>query len=176
MEKLVTFLASFTLLFILSMNSVSVAHAEESKSLGTIKKMNDSELELTFYHSEVVMNSNGDVTVIDSITGKKETLPSRTVDKNDNPVDLEYEKNDNGLLVKVIKRNSSNMFRTQSVAKCVLGTSGGAVTGAGTGGLAGAAVGTVTIPIVGTVSAGLVGTIVGGVGGGLTGAAASCFD
>ncbi len=53
------------------MNSVSEANAEESKSLGTIKKMNDSELELTFYHSEVVMNSNGDVTVIDSITGKK---------------------------------------------------------------------------------------------------------
>ncbi|WP_239693217.1 hypothetical protein [Bacillus haynesii] len=107
MRKFVTFLAAFTLLFTLSMNSVSVANAEESKSLGTIKKMNNSELELTFYHSEVVMNSNGDVTVIDSITGKKETLPSRTVDKNDNPVDLEYEKNDNGLLVKVIKRKAA---------------------------------------------------------------------
>lgn len=38
MKKLVTFLAAFTLLFILSMNSVSEANAEESKSLGTIKK------------------------------------------------------------------------------------------------------------------------------------------
>ncbi|MBS4161244.1 Pathogenicity island protein [Bacillus sonorensis] len=175
MKKQIVLIVSFALLLTLFMNATAAAQAEESKRVGTIEKINDSELKLTLDHAEAMINSKGEAAIIDSVTGERETLPTSTVDKHHHPVDLDYEKTGNGLLVKVIKKNSGNMFHTQSVAKCILGTSGGAVTGAGTGGLAGAAVGTVTIPVVGTVSAGLVGTIVGGVGGGLTGAAASCF-
>lgn len=133
---------------------------------------------MTFDRAEVRIDAKGNATLKDHVTGEEQILPKSSTDQNGDPVTLQYEKIDNGVLVKVVSQDSgktSGTISTQSVGKCILGTGGGAVTCGGTLGLAGAAVGTVTIPGIGTVGAGAVGAITGAVGGAMTGAAASCF-
>lgn len=154
------------------------AAAAESQATYKVENLNDSELKMTFNHADVHIDAKGNATLKDNITGEEQALPKSSTDKNGDPVTLKYEKIKNGVLVKVVNKDSgktSGSISTQSVGKCILGTGGGAVTGGGTLGLAGAAVGTVTIPGIGTVGAGAVGAITGAVGGAMTGAAASCF-
>ncbi|MBI0441466.1 Pathogenicity island protein [Bacillus velezensis] len=154
------------------------AAAAESQATYKVENLNDSELKMTFNHADVHIDAKGNAILKDNITGEEQALPKSSADKNGDPVKLKYEKIKNGVLVKVVNKDSgktSGSISTQSVGKCILGTGGGAVTGGGTLGLAGAAVGTVTIPGIGTVGAGAVGAITGAVGGAMTGAAASCF-
>ncbi|WP_448012631.1 Pathogenicity island protein [Bacillus pumilus] len=151
------------------------ANATKSQATYKVENLNDSELKMTFDHADVHIDSKGNAILEDQITNEKQVLPKTSTDKNDHPVTLRYEKMKNGILIKVVSEKTSEKISTQSVGKCILGTSGGAVTGGGTLGLAGAAVGTVTIPGIGTVGAGAVGAITGTVGGAMTGAAASCF-
>ncbi|MFS0656465.1 Pathogenicity island protein [Bacillus sp. 179-C3.3 HS] len=151
------------------------ANATKSQATYQVENLNDSELKMTFHHASVHIDSKGNAILEDKITNEKQVLPKKSTDKNNHPVTLHYEKVKNGILIKVVSEKTSGNTSTQSVGKCILGTSGGAVTGGGTLGLAGAAVGTVTIPGIGTVGAGAVGAITGAVGGALTGAAASCF-
>ncbi|MBU5263562.1 Pathogenicity island protein [Bacillus atrophaeus] len=156
----------------------NVADAAESQATYKVENLNNSELKMTFDRAEVRIDAEGNATLKDHVTGEEQILPKSSTDKNGDPVTLQYEKIDNGVLVKVVSQDSgktSGTISTQSVGKCILGTGGGAVTGGGTLGLAGAAVGTVTIPGIGTVGAGAVGAITGAVGGAMTGAAASCF-
>ncbi|AFI30680.1 hypothetical protein MY9_4148 [Bacillus sp. JS] len=153
------------------------ANATESQATYNIENLNDSELKMTFDHADVQL-ADGNAILKDHVTGEEQVLPRSSTDKNGDPVTLQYEKIDHGVLIKVVNQDSrqtSGTISTQSVGKCILGTGGGAITGGGTLGLAGAAVGTVTIPGIGTVGAGAVGAITGAVGGGMTGAAASCF-
>ncbi|MGZ9793938.1 Pathogenicity island protein [Bacillus atrophaeus] len=156
----------------------NAADAAESQATYKVENLNNSELKMTFDRAEVRIDAEGNATLKDHVTGEEQILPKSSTDKNGDPVTLQYEKIDNGVLVKVVSQDSgqtSGTISTQSVGKCILGTGGGAVTGGGTLGLAGAAVGTVTIPGIGTVGAGAVGAITGAVGGAMTGAAASCF-
>ncbi|ARW08986.1 Pathogenicity island protein [Bacillus atrophaeus] len=148
----------------------NAADAAESQATYKVENLNNSELKMTFDRAEVRIDAEGNATLKDHVTDEEQVLPKSSTDKNGDPVTLQYEKIDNGVLVKVVSQDSgkiSGTISTQSVGKCILGTGGGAVTGGGTLGLAGAAVGTVTIPGIGTVGAGAVGA--------MTGAAASCF-
>ncbi|WP_442893231.1 Pathogenicity island protein [Bacillus sp. 0909A] len=154
------------------------ADAAESQATYKVENLNDSVLKMTFDHADVHIDADGNATLKDHVVGKEQVLPNSSTDKNGDPVTLQYEKIDHGVLVKLVSHESgqtSGTVSTQSVGKCILGTGGGAITGGGTLGLAGAAVGTVTIPGIGTVGAGAVGAITGAVGGAMTGAAASCF-
>ncbi|WP_406589485.1 Pathogenicity island protein [Bacillus atrophaeus] len=156
----------------------NAADAAESQATYKVENLDNSELKMTFDRAEVRIDAEGNATLKDHVTDEEQILPKSSTDKNGDPVTLQYEKIDNGVLVKVVSQDSgktSGTISTQSVGKCILGTGGGAVTGGGTLGLAGAAVGTVTIPGIGTVGAGAVGAITGAVGGAMTGAAASCF-
>ncbi|MCM3227378.1 Pathogenicity island protein [Terribacillus saccharophilus] len=156
----------------------NAADAAESQASYEVENLNDSELKMTFENADVNVDSDGNATLKDNVTGAEEVLPKNSTDQNGDPVTLHYEAIDNGVLVQVVSQGSgeaSGTIGTQSIGQCLAGTGGGAITGGGTLGLAGAAVGTVTIPGIGTVGAGAVGAITGAVGGGLTGAAASCF-
>ncbi|MEC1736411.1 Pathogenicity island protein [Bacillus mojavensis] len=156
----------------------NAADAAESQATYKVENLNDSVLKMTFDHADIHIDADGNATLKDHVAGEEQVLPKNSTDKNGDPVTLQYEKIDHGVLVKLVSQESgqtSGTVRTQSVGKCILGTGGGAITGGGTLGLAGAAVGTVTIPGIGTVGAGAVGAITGAVGGAMTGAAASCF-
>ncbi|PLR88692.1 Pathogenicity island protein [Bacillus halotolerans] len=156
----------------------NAAGAAESQATYKVENLNDSVLKMTFDHADVHIDADGNATLKDHVTGEEQVLPKSSTDKNGDPVTLQYDKIDHGVLVKLVSKEpgqTSGTVSTQSVGKCILGTGGGAITGGGTLGLAGAAVGTVTIPGIGTVGAGAVGAITGAVGGAMTGAAASCF-
>lgn len=118
-----------------------------------------------YYETDEYLNAK----IIDASTGESTWLPAFAMDKNGSPVRLNYYDINDSLYVQ-----AELLTFSRSLATCIAGTAGGAVTGAGTLGLGGAAVGTVTVPVIGTVSAGAVGAVVGFVGGGLTGFAASC--
>lgn len=90
-------------------------------------------------------------------------LPEETEDENGETVLLDYEENADGVEVQVISTGA----QLAGIAKCALGTAGGA----GGTGLAGAGVGS-TVPAIGTTA----GAIIGGVSGGMSEAASSCFD
>ncbi|WP_372588349.1 Pathogenicity island protein [Bacillus halotolerans] len=139
------------------------AKATESQATYKVENLNDSELKMTFDHADVQL-ADGNAILKDHVTGEEQVLPKSSTDNNGDPVTLQYEKIDHGVLVKFVSQEpgqTSGTVSTQSVG-------GGAITGGGTLGLAGAAVGTFTIPGIGTVGA-------GAVGGATTGAAASCF-
>ncbi len=142
----------------------NVADAAEPQATYKVENLNDSVLKMTFDHADVHIDADGNATLKDHVTGEEQVLPKSSTDKNGDPVTLQYDKIDHGVLVKFVSQEpgqTSGTVSTQSVG-------GGAITGGGTLGLAGAAVGTFTIPGIGTVGA-------GAVGGATTGAAASCF-
>ncbi|MEG8303599.1 Pathogenicity island protein [Bacillus halotolerans] len=136
----------------------NVADAAEPQATYKVENLNDSVLKMTFDHADVHIDADGNATLKDHVTGEEQVLPKSSTDKNGDPVTLQYDKIDHGVLVKFVSQEpgqTSGTVSTQSV-------------GGGTLGLAGAAVGTFTIPGIGTVGA-------GAVGGAMTGAAASCF-
>ena len=163
--------------------SIIVGSGNVSNKEGTytIHSINESTLEINFNNAEVLINNSRETLLIDKITGKTTVLPSESIDKNGNKVDLIYKRVNDSIHIQLLDERISKskedyaQVRSFSIWKCILGTGGAAVTGAGTLGLAGSAVGTVTIPGIGTVAAGAVGAITGAVGGGMTGSAASCF-
>jgi hypothetical protein len=169
----VLFLSTMT---IPTVSNTANAAETEKKDQGTfeLENVNGSVLEIKLHDAEFYFDEDGNAMIKDTVNGAKEALPKTGTDKDDNPVNLEYKKTEDGFLAGAITDNQ-NSIQTMSVGKCVTGVSGGAITGAGTLGLGGAAAGTVTIPGIGTVGGGLVGGIAGAVGGGLTGAATFCF-
>lgn len=150
-----------------SFNGVASAAEESSISIQKINE-NVAKIDLTD-NVEVSIDKEGIATLKDTTNNNIETLPQTAIDKNDQTVNLHYEKYEGDLLV-----YAESQFQVFGIGNCIAGIAGGAVSGGTTGGLGGAAVGTVTIPGIGTVSAGLVGAIGGTVGGGLTGGATFC--
>lgn len=157
-------------------NSTSYAaeenpNGEEAVQFFEDNKESIAKLELPA-NSSFTIDNNNDSYVIDNETDAKAKLPKTAKDKNDNPVNLKYFKDeDNNLYV-----FAETAYRTRSAGKCAAGISGGVISGATTGGLAGAGAGSVAIPFIGSVPGAVVGVVGGGIGGGLTGAAAGCFD
>ena len=154
----------------------STANAAEKEDQGTfeLENVNDSVLEIKLHDAEFHFNKDGNPIIKDKVNGTEKALPKTGTDKDNNPVNLEYKKTEDGFWVGAVTDNQ-NSIQTMSVGKCITGTAGGAITGGGTLGLAGTAAGTVTVPGIGTVGGGLIGGIAGAVGGGLTGASISCF-
>ncbi|MEJ5998182.1 hypothetical protein [Corynebacterium sp. H130] len=156
---------------LLSGPQVSVATEVGTHEM-TYLQLNESQMGIVSddYTFEI---ENGNAVAIQKGTNQKEQLPQTAVDNSGTEIQLKYAVSDNGeLLVSAVTPSNGD----RNIAKCALGTVGGAGGGAVAGGLGGAAVGTVTLPVVGTVGAGVVGAVGGGVFGGMTGAAASCFD
>ena len=157
-------------------NNTSYAAEENSNNEEVIQFFEDNKESIAQIklpkNSSFTIDNYNDSYVMDNETNAKERLPKTAKDKNDNPVNLKYFKDEgNNLYI-----FAESAYQTRSVGKCITGISGGAIAAGTAGGLAGAGVGTVTIPIIGAVPGAVVGVVGGGVGGGLSGAAASCFD
>lgn len=109
------------------------ADAAESQATYKVENLNDSELKMTFDHADVHLDADGNVSLKDHVTGEEQVLPKSSTDKNGDPVTLQYEKINHGVLIKVVNQDSgqtSSTISTQSVGKCILGTGGGAMDGA----------------------------------------------
>ncbi|WP_409323931.1 hypothetical protein [Staphylococcus caprae] len=146
-----------------------------SKSAGEIVKIDDNMGRIDL-NKNITYNvdENGIATLKDKNTNKTEQLPSTAKDKNGKNVNIVYFEEKGKLGMQVVPNQQDRKKKKGSVAKCVIGTAGGAVGGATAGGLTGAGVGTVTLPVVGTVSGGVVGTVGGGIGGASGGYVAGC--
>ncbi|MCC2115688.1 Pathogenicity island protein [Bacillus halotolerans] len=111
----------------------NAADAAEPQATYKVENLNDSVLKMTFDHADVHIDADGNATLKDHVTGEEQVLPKSSTDKNGDPVTLQYDKIDHGVLVKFVSQEpgqTSGTVSTQSVG-------GGAITGGGTLGLAG---------------------------------------
>lgn len=162
MEKISKIFLSFMVALVGLLFASPVNAAEQQEDV-QVDKVNESTMQLKLNDNiSFEKGEYGEATLINHENNETEELPQEATDQNGAPVSLVYIKNDDGVEVQVL---SQDAFR--GVAKCALGTAGGA----GSTGLAGAGVGS-AVPGIGTTA----GAIVGGVSGAMSGAAASCFD
>ncbi|MFT3655224.1 hypothetical protein DALLNEIH_01648 [Bacillus sp. B01(2024)] len=91
------------------------AAAAESQATYKVENLNDSELKMTFNHADVHIDAKGNATLKDNITGEEQALPKSSADKNGDPVTLKYEKIKNGVLVKVVNKDSGKTSGSISI-------------------------------------------------------------